>query len=68
MTVFRSVALVYKVIAHSPSLLLSYLEAELGIGEHIHDLVDRTGLQQRFSSVEANTKIVDIPIPHNDNK
>ena len=40
----------------------SYLEAELRIREHIHDLVDGTRLEKRFSSVEANTQIINVPI------
>ena len=38
------------------------LKAETSVREHVHDLVDCTILQQRFSSVEANRQIVDLPI------
>ena len=38
------------------------MEAELGIREHIHDFVDSTSLQKRFSSIEANAQIINVPI------
>ena len=42
--------------------IISYLEAELRIREHVHDLVDGPRLEKRFSSVEANTQIINVPI------
>ena len=41
-----------------------YLQTEARIREHVHNLVDGTVLQQRFSSVKANRQIVNFPMHH----